>query len=58
MRRCAAVVLILTLIIPSLAFGADETALVGYSPRASQVEREWEKQSSARSPIRPIYVIT
>ncbi|MBZ5664819.1 MAG: M28 family peptidase [Acidobacteriia bacterium] len=47
MRPFSAIVLILTLVIPSLSFGADQVgaspaALVGYSPRASQSEREWE----------------
>src|ERR1700731_1089714 len=42
MRRFAAVWLILNLIVPSLALGAEETALVGYSTRSSQAEREWE----------------
>src|ERR1700720_4762078 len=41
MRRFAAVVLIINLIVPSLALGAGQTALVGYSPRSSQTEREW-----------------
>jgi N-acetylated-alpha-linked acidic dipeptidase len=45
-------ILIFTLIVPSLSFGADQTVsertapnqagLVGYSPRASQSERDWE----------------
>jgi N-acetylated-alpha-linked acidic dipeptidase len=47
MRRFAAVVVIFTLIVPSLAFGADETALVGYSPRAGQTERDWEAKLRA-----------
>src|SRR5271154_5239242 len=42
MRRCAALLLIFNLILPSLAFSADETALVGYTPRSSQSERDWE----------------
>ncbi len=42
MRCLAAVALICTLALPSLAVGADETALAGYSPRASQTERDWE----------------
>src|SRR6202045_3307705 len=47
MRRFAAVWLILNLIVPSLALGADETPLVGYSPRSSQTEREWETKFRA-----------
>ena len=42
MRRFAAVLLIFNLIVPSLAIGAEDPALVGYSPRSSQTEREWE----------------
>jgi N-acetylated-alpha-linked acidic dipeptidase len=47
MRPFAAIVLIFTLVIPSLSLGTDQTgsnqaALVGYSPRSSQSEREWE----------------
>jgi N-acetylated-alpha-linked acidic dipeptidase len=52
MRPFAAIVLILTLVFPSLFFGADQVganqaALVGYSPRASQSEREWETKFRA-----------
>jgi N-acetylated-alpha-linked acidic dipeptidase len=52
MRPFAAIVLIFTLVFPSLSFGADQvgsnqTALVGYSPRASQSEREWETKFRA-----------
>src|SRR6266705_1006221 len=47
MRRFAAVLLILNLIVPSMALGADETPLVGYSPRSSQTEREWETKFRA-----------
>jgi N-acetylated-alpha-linked acidic dipeptidase len=47
MRRCAAVLLIFNLILPSLAFSADETPLVGYSPRSSQTERDWEAKFRA-----------
>ncbi len=51
MRPFAAIVLIFTLVIPSLSFGADAAAsqasLVGYSPRASQNEREWETKFRA-----------
>src|SRR5712671_518402 len=47
MRRSAAVLLIFNLIIPSLAFSADETALVGYSPHSSTTERDWETKFRA-----------
>jgi N-acetylated-alpha-linked acidic dipeptidase len=52
MRPFSAVVLIFTLGFSSLSFGADQTgsnqpALVGYSPRASQSEREWEAKFRA-----------
>ena len=52
MRPFAAIVLILTLVIPSIFFGADQVradqaALVGYSPRSSQSEREWEARFRA-----------
>jgi len=47
MRRFAAVLLIINLIVPSLALGAGQTALVGYSPRSSQTEREWETKFRA-----------
>jgi len=52
MRPFAAIVLIFTLIVPSLSFGADQgasnqAALVGYSPRSSQNEREWEAKFRA-----------
>ncbi|HEY4840733.1 MAG TPA: transferrin receptor-like dimerization domain-containing protein [Terriglobales bacterium] len=51
MRTFSAIVLIFTLIVPSL-FGVDQamsnqSALVGYSPRASQSEREWEAKFRA-----------
>jgi N-acetylated-alpha-linked acidic dipeptidase len=51
MRTFSAIVLIFTLIVPSL-FGVDQAmsnpaALVGYSPRASQSEREWEAKFRA-----------
>jgi N-acetylated-alpha-linked acidic dipeptidase len=52
MQPFCAMILIFTLIVPSLSFGADQTVsertapnqagLVGYSPRASQNERDWE----------------
>ena len=47
MRRCAAVLLILVLILPSFVFAADESALAGYSPRSSQTERDWEAKFRA-----------
>jgi len=52
MRPFAAIVLIFTLVFPSLSFGADQVGssqapLVGYSPRASQSEREWEAKFRA-----------
>jgi len=52
MRPFSATVLIFTLIVPSLSFGADQVGsdrapLVGYSPRSSQSEREWEAKFRA-----------
>src|SRR6266849_3456529 len=47
MRPFAAIVLIFTLVVPSLSFSADQTALVGYSPRSSQSEREGETKFRA-----------
>src|SRR6202790_4688517 len=47
MRRLAALLLIFNLIITSLLLAADETPLVGYSPRSSQMEREWEMKFKA-----------
>ena len=47
MRRFAAVLLILTLILPGFVFAADEPTLTGYSPRSSQNEREWETKFRA-----------
>ena len=54
MRPFAAIVLTFTLVVPSLSlsFGADQagpnqSVLVGYSPRASQSEREWEAKFRA-----------
>jgi N-acetylated-alpha-linked acidic dipeptidase len=47
MRRCAAVLLILILILPSFVLAADELTLVGYSPRSSQSERDWESKLRA-----------
>src|SRR5579871_4414624 len=45
MRRCAAVLLIVLLTLPS--FAADETPLADYSPRSSQAERDWEMKFRA-----------
>jgi N-acetylated-alpha-linked acidic dipeptidase len=47
MRRFAAVLLILDLIVPSMAFSADEAPLAGYAPRSSHAEREWETKFRA-----------
>jgi N-acetylated-alpha-linked acidic dipeptidase len=41
------VLLIVVLTLPPPALGADETALVGYSPRSSQTERDWEAKFRA-----------
>jgi N-acetylated-alpha-linked acidic dipeptidase len=47
MRRCAAGLLILVLVLPSSVFASDEPTLAGYSPRSSQAEREWESKFRA-----------
>ena len=47
MRRFAAVVVVWSLMVPSLGFAADENSLVGYSARSSQTEREWETKFKA-----------
>jgi N-acetylated-alpha-linked acidic dipeptidase len=52
MRPFASILLIIALVLPSLSFGADQAGsnqagLVGYSPRASQTEREWEAKFRA-----------
>ena len=47
MRTWAAVILIFTLAMPSLSYGADDALLVGYSPRSSQNERDWETKFRA-----------
>jgi N-acetylated-alpha-linked acidic dipeptidase len=47
MRRLAALLLICTLNFSPVTYGADETPLVGYSPRSSQVERDWENKFRA-----------
>ncbi len=46
MRRCAAVLLVLSFVFPSTLFGED-ASLAGYSPRASQSERDWEAKFRA-----------
>jgi N-acetylated-alpha-linked acidic dipeptidase len=52
MRPFLAMVLIFTLVIPSLSFAVDQpianpAPLAGYSPRSSQSEREWEAKLRA-----------
>src|ERR1700676_4253173 len=47
MRRLAALLLIFNLIITSLLLAADDAPLVGYSPAASQAERDWETKFRA-----------
>jgi N-acetylated-alpha-linked acidic dipeptidase len=47
MRRFAALLLICALNFSPLTYGADETPLVGYSPRSSQAERDWENKFRA-----------
>src|SRR5579863_8703131 len=47
MRRFATVLLIVNLIVPSLAFSADQAALVGYAPSSSATERDWEAKFRA-----------
>jgi N-acetylated-alpha-linked acidic dipeptidase len=47
MRRFAAVLLIVNLIVPSLAFSADQAPLAGYAPSSSATEREWEAKFRA-----------
>ena len=47
MRRLAAVLLILTLSLPTSVLAADEPTLSGYSPRSSQSERQWETKFKA-----------
>jgi N-acetylated-alpha-linked acidic dipeptidase len=42
MRQFTALLLICALNLSSLAFAADESALLGYSPSSSQTERDWE----------------
>src|ERR1700721_4652729 len=47
MRTWAAITLIISLIVPSLSYGADDAPLAGYSPRNSHSEREWEAKFQA-----------
>ena len=47
MRRLAALLLVLCMSVPLPAFGADDPALVGYSSRSAQSERDWEKKFRA-----------
>jgi N-acetylated-alpha-linked acidic dipeptidase len=47
MRRFAALLLICALNFSALTYSADETLLVGYSPRSSQAERDWETKFRA-----------
>jgi len=47
MRRVAALLLILNLMIPSLALSIDQAPLVGYAPSSSQTERDWETKFRA-----------
>jgi N-acetylated-alpha-linked acidic dipeptidase len=47
MRRFAAVLLIVNLIIPSRAFSAEQAPLTGYAPSSSAAERDWETKFRA-----------
>jgi N-acetylated-alpha-linked acidic dipeptidase len=47
MRRFAAMLMSLSLILPSMTLAADDAALIGYSPRSSQSERDWETKFRA-----------
>ena len=47
MRKIAAIALILALLKPGTRLAAQEAAMTGYSPRASQIEREWETKMRA-----------
>jgi N-acetylated-alpha-linked acidic dipeptidase len=47
MRRLAAVAVVFSLLIPSLSLGAEDAPLVGYAPRSSQTERDWETKFRA-----------
>ncbi|HXY11278.1 MAG TPA: transferrin receptor-like dimerization domain-containing protein [Terriglobales bacterium] len=45
--RSIAAGLVIVILLPSPSLGADVTALVGYSPRSSQTERDWEAKFRA-----------
>ena len=47
MRRIAALVLVFALTFSSFVFASEEAPLVGYSPRSSQTERDWEAKFRA-----------
>jgi N-acetylated-alpha-linked acidic dipeptidase len=47
MRRFAAVLLIVNLVVPSLAFSADQAPIAGYAPSSSAAERDWETKFRA-----------
>ena len=47
MRRIAALVLVFALTFSSFAFAVEEALLVGYSPRSSQAQRDWEAKFRA-----------
>ena len=47
MRRFAAVLLVFALVTPSLALGAEDQPLVGYSPHSAQSQRDWEAKFRA-----------
>ncbi|HET9305373.1 MAG TPA: transferrin receptor-like dimerization domain-containing protein [Candidatus Sulfotelmatobacter sp.] len=47
MRRFAALLLVLALILPPLVLAADETPLTGYSAPSSHSERDWETKFKA-----------
>ena len=47
MRRIAALVLVFALTFSSFAFASEEAPLVGYSPRSSQAQRDWEAKFRA-----------
>jgi N-acetylated-alpha-linked acidic dipeptidase len=47
MRRFAAVLLVFSLVSPAISLGTDEVPLVGYAPRSSQTERDWETKFRA-----------
>lgn len=47
MRQFSTLVLIVTLVFPSFSFGAEPSALAGFSPRSAQSERDWETKFRA-----------